>query len=276
MPEMTLTSLPRVAISDVKKVFTVNGAPFTAIEKINLDIQPNEFVAVVGTSGCGKSTLLNMVGGLEEPSFGQITIDGQPVTGPGRDRGFVFQSYSLFEWMTVAGNIRFALEKSKLSPAEKTEAVAELIQAVGLRGFENAWPHQLSGGMKQRVAIARALVYRPSILLMDEPFGALDAQTRGLMQELLLKIWEDHKVTVIFITHDVDEAIFLADRVVVLASRPGLVKSVHAVDLPRPRSPDLLTDPAFMAIKRKVLADIREESLKVMAQDLSSPQLDKD
>ncbi|MBL9049366.1 MAG: ABC transporter ATP-binding protein [Tabrizicola sp.] len=272
---MSPTSPPRVAISNVKKVFSVNGAPFVAIEKIDLDIQPNEFVAVVGTSGCGKSTLLNMVGGLEESTSGQITIDGQPVTGPGRDRGFVFQSYSLFEWMTVAGNIRFALEKSKLTPAEKTEAVAELIQAVGLRGFENAWPHQLSGGMKQRVAIARALVYRPSILLMDEPFGALDAQTRGLMQELLLKIWEDHKVTVIFITHDVDEAIFLADRVVVLASRPGLVKSVHAVDLPRPRSPDLLTDPAFMAIKRKVLADIREESLKVMAQDLSSPKLAK-
>lgn len=273
---MNAIPLPRIAVSNVKKVFTVNGAPFTAIEKIDLDILPNEFLAVVGTSGCGKSTLLNMVGGLDEPTLGQITIDGRPVTGPGRDRGFVFQSYSLFEWMTVAGNIRFALEKSALSAAEKDAAVAELIQAVGLRGFENAWPHQLSGGMKQRVAIARALVYRPKILLMDEPFGALDAQTRGLMQELLLKIWEDHKVTVIFITHDVDEAIFLADRVVVLASRPGRVKSEHLVDLPRPRHPDLLTEPAFAAIKRKVLADIREESLKVMEQDLNAPLSAKD
>jgi NitT/TauT family transport system ATP-binding protein len=267
---------PRIAISNVKKVFSVNARAFTAIEKIDLDIMPNQFVAVVGTSGCGKSTLLNMVGGLDQPTAGQIAIDGQPVTGPGRDRGFVFQSYSLFEWMTVSANIRFALEKSPLSEADKTAQVAELVHAVGLRGFENAWPRQLSGGMKQRVAIARALVYRPSILLMDEPFGALDAQTRGLMQELLLKIWEAHKVTVIFITHDVDEAIFLADRVVVLASRPGSVKRVLTIDLPRPRTLELLTDPAFSAIKREVLADIRQESLKMMTEDLNTHVNSKD
>jgi len=188
---------------------------------------------------------------------------------PGRDRGFVFQSYSLFEWMTVSGNIRFALEKSAMSRAEKDEMVAHFVNSVGLSGFEDAWPRQLSGGMRQRVAIARALVYRPSILLMDEPFGALDAQTRSLMQELLLKVWEEHKVTVMFVTHDVDEAIFLADRVIVLASRPGRVKREIAVNLPRPRAHELLTDPAFAALKREVLEQIREESLKMQAVDMT-------
>lgn len=255
----------RIRIENVGKDFDVDGKPMTAIREIDLSIEENQFVSIVGTSGCGKSTLLNMVGGLDEPSRGRILIDGKEVTGPGRDRGFVFQSYSLFEWMTVEDNIRFALEKSALSKAEKSEMVAHFIQAVGLAGFEKAWPKQLSGGMKQRVAIARALVYKPSILLMDEPFGALDAQTRGMMQELLLQIWTDHRVTCLFVTHDVDEAIFLADRVVVLASRPGLVKRDMAIDLPRPRRFDLVTQPEFMDIKRLILSDIREETLKLMA-----------
>jgi nitrate ABC transporter ATP-binding subunit len=257
----------KVAIDGVGKIFQVDGSPVTAIERIDLDIKENEFVSIVGTSGCGKSTLLNIVGGLDEPSSGEIRIDGAKVTGPGRNRGFVFQSYSLFEWMTVKGNIRFALEKSTLGKAEKEELVSHFVQAVGLSGFENAYPQQLSGGMRQRVAIARALVYKPSILLMDEPFGALDAQTRGMMQELLLKVWEDHKVTVLFVTHDVDEAIFLADRVIVLASRPGKVKKDLAIKLPRPRSFELVTDPQFTVYKREILTDIREETLKVMALD---------
>ncbi|MFZ5673598.1 MAG: ABC transporter ATP-binding protein [Pseudomonadota bacterium] len=255
----------KVAIDGVGKIFQVDGQPVTAIERVDLDIKENEFVSIVGTSGCGKSTLLNIVGGLDEPSSGEIRIDGARVLGPGRNRGFVFQSYSLFEWMTVKGNIRFALEKSTLGKREKEELVSHFIQAVGLSGFENAYPQQLSGGMRQRVAIARALVYKPSILLMDEPFGALDAQTRGMMQELLLKVWEDHKVTVLFVTHDVDEAIFLADRVIVLASRPGKVKKDLAIKLPRPRSFELVTDPQFTVYKREILADIREETLKVMA-----------
>jgi ABC-type nitrate/sulfonate/bicarbonate transport system ATPase subunit len=259
---------PKVGIAGLSKSFTVDGAPLAAIEQIDLDVPQKQFVSIVGTSGCGKSTLLNIVGGLERPSSGQVKIDGTPVTGPGRDRGFVFQTYTLFEWMTVSGNIRFALEKSPLSRAEKAALVVQFVRAVGLSGFENAYPKQLSGGMRQRVAIARALVYKPSILLMDEPFGALDAQTRGMMQELLLQVWEDHKVTVLFVTHDVDEAIFLADRVVILASRPGRVKRDIVVDLPRPRAFDLVTDPRFMKIKREVLAEIREETLKVMAADL--------
>jgi NitT/TauT family transport system ATP-binding protein len=260
-------SNPKVQIDAVGKVFGTGEDEFLAIDRIDLDIEANEFVSIVGTSGCGKSTLLNMVGGLAEPTFGDIRIDGKPVTGPGRDRGFVFQGYSLFEWQTVEGNIRFALEKSKLSTAEKTALVREYVQAVGLTGFEKAFPRQLSGGMRQRVAIARALVYKPSLLLMDEPFGALDAQTRGMMQELLLGVWEKHKVTVLFVTHDVEEAIFLADRVIVLASRPGRVKKILPIAIERPRRFDVVTSPQFSAYKREILADIREETLKVMALD---------
>ena len=262
---MSAVQSPKIVVDAVGKIFGEGDDEFLAIDRIDLTVAPNEFVSIVGTSGCGKSTLLNMVGGLAEPTFGEISIDGRPVTGPGRDRGFVFQGYSLFEWMTVEGNILFALEKSRMGKAEKRELVQHFIQEVGLAGFEHAHPRQLSGGMRQRVAIARALVYKPSLLLMDEPFGALDAQTRGMMQELLLKVWEDHKVTVLFVTHDVEEAIFLADRVVVLASRPGRLKRELKVDLPRPRHYDIVTSPEFSAIKRGVLADIREETLKVMS-----------
>jgi NitT/TauT family transport system ATP-binding protein len=254
---------PKVRIDAVGKIFGEGDDEFLAIDRIDLSVASNEFVSIVGTSGCGKSTLLNMVGGLTEPTFGEVLIDGKPVTGPGRDRGFVFQGYSLFEWMTVEKNILFALEKSRMPKSEKSELVRQFIHEVGLGGFENAFPRQLSGGMRQRVAIARALVYKPSLLLMDEPFGALDAQTRGMMQELLLKVWEDHKVTVLFITHDVEEAIFLADRVVVLASRPGRLKRELTIDLERPRRFDVVTSPRFSAYKRDILADIREETLKV-------------
>ena len=256
---------PKVEIRSVGRVFGLGRKAFTAIERIDLNVLENEFVSIVGTSGCGKSTLLNMVGGLDQPTTGEILIDGRPVVGPGRNRGFVFQSYTLFEWMTVQRNIRFALEKSNISNAEKSELVAHFVHAVGLSGFEDAYPKQLSGGMKQRVAIARALVYKPSILLMDEPFGALDAQTRGMMQELLLKIWEDHKVTVLFVTHDVDEAIFLADRVIVLGSHPGKVKKEITIDLDRPRDFSIVTDEKFAVYKREILTDIREEALKAMA-----------
>ncbi len=264
MNDSNKASTPKVDIEGVGKIFGTGEGAIEAIRRVDLTVHENEFVSIVGTSGCGKSTLLNMVGGLDEPTSGEILIDGVPVHGPGRNRGFVFQSYSLFEWMTVQANIRFALEKSDLSKAEKDRLVGHFIQAVGLSGFENAYPKQLSGGMKQRVAIARSLVYKPSILLMDEPFGALDAQTRGMMQELLLQVWEDHKVTVLFVTHDVDEAIFLADRVVVLGSRPGVVKRQLSIDLARPRSFEIVTDRKFSDYKREILTDIREETLKVM------------
>jgi nitrate ABC transporter ATP-binding subunit len=255
---------PKIAIQNIVKTFMKNKAPFVVLDDFSMDIQQNEFVTIVGTSGCGKSTLLNIVGGLTEPTSGKVLIDGNPVQGPGRDRGFVFQSYSLFEWLTVEKNIFFALKKSRMSLAEKKSVVKEYIDIVGLNGFEKAYPKQLSGGMKQRVAIARALVYKPEVLLMDEPFGALDAQTRGMMQELLLRVWESHKTTVLFITHDVDEAIFLSDRVIVMSARPGTIKMESRVEIARPRSYEVMTSPYFVDIKRQVFDSIREETIKSM------------
>ncbi len=256
---------PKIAIDHIRQVFRRNREPLVVLDDFNLEVAANEFVTIVGTSGCGKSTLLNIIGGLLESTEGEVRIDGNAIRGPGRDRGFVFQSYSLFEWLTVERNIQFALKKSDLSPAQKNEAVQHYIGIVGLKGFEKAYPKQLSGGMRQRVAIARALVYRPEVLLMDEPFGALDAQTRGMMQELLLNVWEEHRTTVVFITHDVEEAIFLSDRVIVMSSLPGRLKTQIQVPIPRPRSYEVMTQAAFIDIKRQVIEAIREETLKAMA-----------
>jgi ABC-type nitrate/sulfonate/bicarbonate transport system ATPase subunit len=257
-------SVNKISIERVGQVFDKNGSPFTVLGDCSLAIKANEFVTIVGTSGCGKSTLLNVVGGLTLPTYGEVLIDGVPVTGPGRDRGIVFQTYSLFEWLTVEDNILFALKKSRLKTTVKKELVQQYIAEVGLLGFEKAYPKELSGGMRQRVAIARALVYRPDVLLMDEPFGALDAQTRGMMQELLLNIWEKHKTTVLFITHDVDEAIFLSDRVIVMSARPGNIKMDKTIDLERPRTYEMTTTPEFMNLKRELIDSIRVETLKTM------------
>lgn len=257
--------LPKISIDHIRQVFKRNRSPLVVLEDFTLDVAANEFVTIVGTSGCGKSTLLNIIGGLLESTEGQVRIDGKAIRGPGRDRGFVFQSYSLFEWLTVEKNIHFALKKSNLSAAEKKETVQHYIDIVGLKGFEKAYPKQLSGGMCQRVAIARALVYKPEVLLMDEPFGALDAQTRGMMQELLLKVWEKHRTTVVFITHDVEEAIFLSDRVIIMSSLPGRLKAQIQVPIARPRSYEVMTEARFIEIKRQVIEAIREETLKAMA-----------
>ncbi len=249
----------------VRKVFDVDGKPLVAVDDVTMTVHENEFVTIVGTSGCGKSTFLNMVAGLIPITSGVLEVDGRPVTGPGADRGMVFQKYTLFPWLKVLDNVKFSLKKKKgLSAKEKDEVAREYLRLVGLAGFEDAYPAQLSGGMQQRVAIARALAYKPSILLMDEPFGALDAQTRGLMQELLLRVWEDHKTTIIFVTHDIDEAIFLADRVYVMTARPGRIKQEVPVPLERPRDYHTMTMSDFIAIKRQVMDLIREESLKAM------------
>ena len=249
----------------VRKVFDVDGKPLVAVDDVTMTVHENEFVTIVGTSGCGKSTFLNMVAGLIPITSGVLEVDGKPVTGPGADRGMVFQKYTLFPWLKVLDNVKFSLKKKKgLSAKEKDEVAREYLRLVGLAGFEDAYPAQLSGGMQQRVAIARALAYKPSILLMDEPFGALDAQTRGLMQELLLRVWEDHKTTIIFVTHDIDEAIFLADRVYVMTARPGRIKQEVPVPLERPRDYHTMTTSDFIAIKRQVMDLIREESLKAM------------
>lgn len=246
----------------VRKSFRGARGPIVAVEDVTLAVEDNEFISIVGTSGCGKSTFLNMVAGLSEPSGGLLTIDGVPIAGPGLDRGMVFQSYTLFPWQTVLRNVAFGLAKKGLGRKERLEVAQRYVAMVGLGGFERAYPYQLSGGMQQRVAIARALAYNPSMLLMDEPFGALDAQTRGLMQELLLKVWEEHRITVLFITHDVDEAIFLSDRIFVMTARPGRIKAEGPVDLPRPRHYDVQVTPPFIALKRRVMALIREESLR--------------
>lgn len=257
----------------VRKAFGSSKSTLVAVEDVTMSVQTNEFITIVGTSGCGKSTFLNMVAGLIEPSGGLLAIDGHPITGPGLDRGMVFQSYTLFPWQTVLQNVAFGLTRKRMSRKERLDVAQQHIAMVGLQGFERAYPAQLSGGMQQRVAIARALAYNPSILLMDEPFGALDAQTRGLMQELLLRVWEEHKITVLFITHDVDEAIFLSDRVYVMTARPGRIKAEITVTLPRPRDYEVQTTPEFIALKRQIMALIREESLRTIAQEERLPEL---
>jgi nitrate ABC transporter ATP-binding subunit len=254
-------AVPKLRIQDVSKRFPVaDGETLLAVQRVSLSVQPNEFVSLLGPSGCGKSTILMMTAGLEPVSEGRIEVDGRLVKGPGPDRGVVFQSYTLFPWLTVEENVRFALKKSGLERAQQDELVRHHLELVGLADFAHAMPNQLSGGMRQRVAIARALVYRPQILLMDEPFGALDAQTRMLMQELLLQVWQAERTTVLFVTHDVEEAILLSDRIYVMTARPGRIKAEITVDLPRPRSLLETEDmPRFAELRRQVLALIRTE-----------------
>lgn len=224
-----------------------------AIGGVSLRIAHDEFVTVVGSSGCGKTTLLSIVAGLTAPSGGRVLVDGVPVTGPGRDRGVVFQQFTLLPWLSAQGNVEFALADEPISGAERAESARRHLALVGLQGFEDAFPAQLSGGMQQRVAIARSLSYRPRILLMDEPFGALDALTRRDMQRLLTRIWEQHRMTVLMITHDIEEALITSDRVVVMTPRPGRVAGVVEVPLPRPRSIDMIDDPGFRRLHHRVL-----------------------
>ena len=239
------------------------GAPTPALERVDVTVEDNDFIAILGPSGCGKSTLLRIVAGLETPSTGRVLLDGQPVERPGPDRGMVFQSYTLFPWLTVRQNILFGTR----STAAKAEA---LMRQVGLQGFENHFPKQLSGGMQQRTALARALANDPKILLLDEPFGALDNQTRALMQELLLDIWEADRKTVLFVTHDIDEAIFLANRVAVMSARPGRIKALVAIELPHPRHYKMKTTPEFSAYKARLTEEIRIEAMKTLSQEAAA------
>lgn len=250
-------------IQDISRIFpAVSGRqPVRALEPTRLEITRNEFITILGPSGCGKSTLLRIVAGLDKPTTGEIRLDGRTITGPGPDRGMVFQSYTLFPWLTVADNIAFGLRERGLGEAETRASVNEYIAKVGLRGFENHLPKQLSGGMQQRTAIARALANNPEILLLDEPFGALDNQTRGLMQELLLGIWERERKTVIFVTHDIEEAIFMASRVIVMTARPGRIKADLRVELPYPRHYTIKTSPEFSVLKARLTEEIRAEAV---------------
>ena len=255
---------PKLVAQGISHVFDTAKGDLVVLDRLDLEVREGEFATIVGTSGCGKSTFLHIVAGLTTPSAGDVFIDGHKIQGPGRDRGMVFQSYTLFPWMSVQKNVEFALKKSPVGPKEKQELTAYYIDMVGLRGFEDSFPGQLSGGMKQRVAIARALVYHPSVLLMDEPFGALDAQTRGLMQELLLDVWDKNKCTVLFVTHDVDEAIFMSDHVYIMTTRPGAVKRELEIPLLRPRTYEVVMTPEFTTLKREIVDAIREETLKTM------------
>ncbi|NPU69188.1 ABC transporter ATP-binding protein [Bradyrhizobium sp. 83012] len=257
-----------LVIDQVTRTFPARQghAPTRALEPVDLRIGNNDFVTILGPSGCGKSTLLRIVAGLDHPSSGKVLLDGSEVKGPGADRGMVFQSYTLFPWLTVRENIAFGLRERGV-PEGKRNAVADrFIQQIGLKGFENHWPKQLSGGMQQRCAIARALANDPKILLLDEPFGALDNQTRVLMQEMLLGIWERDQKTVLFVTHDIEEAIFLGSRVLVMSARPGRIKADIKIELPHPRSYKIKTSPEFVALKERLVEEIRAEALKVAAE----------
>lgn len=252
----------KLSIQNVSKVFGQGANRVTALEKTSFDVEAGEFVTILGPSGCGKSTILRIVAGLTETSSGRALLDGKEIKGPGADRGMVFQSYTLFPWLTVQKNIEFGLELKGISKAEREKAALHQLELIGLKGFENAYPQNLSGGMKQRVAIARALANNPEILLMDEPFGALDAQTRSIMQENLLNAWQETQKTILFVTHDVEEAIFLGDTVYVMTARPGRVKAAIKVPLPRPRHFTMKNSSEFIALKQEILELIREESMK--------------
>jgi NitT/TauT family transport system ATP-binding protein len=241
----------QVDVANVSKVhFSMKGEPLLALLDVNLQVEKNEFFSIVGPSGCGKTTLLNLIAGFEQPTRGGIAVDGQAISAPGWERAVVFQEYALFPWYTVVQNIRYGLQRKRVPEAEQRRLVDHYVALVGLRGFEARYPHELSGGMRQRVSIARALAVNPSILLMDEPFASLDIQTREYMQDELLKIWEREPKTVIFVTHSIDEAIKLSDRIAIMAPRPGRVEEIKSVAFPRPRDP---TDPAVV----RLIADVK-------------------
>lgn len=242
-------------VQNVGKTYALDGSELRVLQDINLDIRQGEFISIVGASGCGKSTLLRLIAGLEAQYDGAIIYQGQRVSAPALDRGIVFQEHRLFPWMTVEENIALAFDATAVSPAERKQRVARQIDVVGLSGFEKAYPHQISGGMSQRVAISRALVLRPRLLLLDEPFGALDALTRLKLQQELQRLWERDGQTTILVTHDVEEAVFLGDRIVVMNARPGTIRRIVDVDLPRPR---VRSAAAFQSIKENVLQDFAE------------------
>jgi ABC-type nitrate/sulfonate/bicarbonate transport system ATPase subunit len=251
---------PLLAVRGLARTFTApDGSMTPALRATHLDVTENDFVTILGPSGCGKSTLLRIVAGLDSPTTGEVLLDGGRIAGPGADRGMVFQSYTLFPWLTVLDNICFGLRERGVARAEQLHVANGFVSKVGLIGFEHHYPKQLSGGMQQRTAIARALANGPRILLMDEPFGALDHQTRELMQELLLGIWEAEKKTVLFVTHDIDEAVFMGSRVVVMSARPGRIKLDRAVPIAHPRHYSVKTTAEFSEIKAELTEQVRVE-----------------
>jgi NitT/TauT family transport system ATP-binding protein len=254
---------PLIKIDHVNKTYQGVSGDVEALKDVNLNIDENEFIAIVGPSGCGKTTLLNILAGLETYDSGSVTMQGQPIVGPGIDRGVIFQQYALFPWLTVRKNMQFGLKYRNYSKEKQEQITNHYMEMVGLTEFANLYPKELSGGMKQRVAIARGYATSPTVLLMDEPFGALDAQTRAQLQEDLLRTWETERKTIFFITHDVEEAVLLAQRVVMMSARPGRVKQTVKVDLPYPRNQETKILPRFNEIKNHIWANVYQEYLSV-------------
>ena len=247
---------------------TIDGA-VDAVTDTQIHVNPGEFVSIVGPSGCGKSTLLNAVAGFLKPTAGTVTVDGEAVNGPSAERGMVFQQYSLFPWKTVRENVEFGLKMRGMERSKRERAARTLLGLAGLEAFEKHYPERLSGGMKQRVGIVRALATGPKVLLLDEPFGALDAQTRVIMQQILTNMWQRLKISVLFVTHDIDEAIFLSDRVYCMTARPGSIKAEIAIPLERPRHQSMMMSSEFLGLRRGLMSLIREESLKAMGGEIT-------
>jgi NitT/TauT family transport system ATP-binding protein len=253
----------RISITSVTKRFETGTSVVTALDDVNLDVQDKAIITLVGASGCGKSTLLNLIAGFETPTVGQVLVDGQPIKGPGPDRGVVFQQTALFPWLSVEDNIAFGLAlRANRGKADRQQVVERMLQRTGLLAFRERHPAELSGGMRQRAAIASVLAINPSTLLMDEPFGALDSLTRSIMQDFLLEIWEEQRKTVVLVTHDIDEAIYLADKTVVMTAHPGRIREVIDVNLPRPRRYDMRSEPSFIALRDHVTQIVRTEAIK--------------
>ena len=261
---MAGNNLPvKVKIDNVVKKYSGRNGEMVALNGVSLDIHENEFVCVVGPSGCGKSTLLNIIAGLHEPTSGQVLVDGQAVSGPGPDRGVVFQQYALFPWLTVQKNVEFGLKLQGMSQDKAEQEAKKYIKMVDLEQFAQSYPKELSGGMKQRVAIARAYAINPKVLLMDEPFGAVDAQTRTQLQTELLKTWEKEQKTCFFITHDVEEAIILAQRVIIMSARPGRIKEVVEINIPYPRTQETKMSKEFLDLKNHIWSQVYQEYLAI-------------
>jgi NitT/TauT family transport system ATP-binding protein len=270
---MTAIGNGLIDIRNVGVTFESKGTTVRAVEEVSINVQPGEFVSLVGPSGCGKSTLLSIVAGFMKPSSGSATVDGAEIVKPGSDRGVVFQQYSLFPWLTVKKNVEFGLKMRGEHKATREAKARTLLGLAGLLAFENHYPDQLSGGMKQRIGIVRALATSPQVLLMDEPFGALDTQTRVVMGQILTNMWQQFRISVFFITHDIEEAVFLSDRVYVMTARPGRIKAEIKIDLPRPRMAEMSDSQRFMDLTHELKELIREESLAAMSSELGAAGL---
>jgi NitT/TauT family transport system ATP-binding protein len=257
-----------IDVRNMGVTFGANGSSVVAVNDVSLNVQPGEFVSLIGPSGCGKSTLLNIVAGFMKPTSGEALLDGKAISKPGSDRGVVFQQYSLFPWLSVRKNVEFGLKMAGVELSKRESTSRALLDLAGLLAFENHYPDQLSGGMKQRIGIVRALATSPQVLLMDEPFGALDTQTRVVMQEILTNIWQQFRISVLFVTHDIEESIFLSDRIYVMTARPGCIKAEIKVPLPRPRKPDMTDTREFIDLVQELKGLIREESLAAMGSEL--------